>query len=123
MSVCLSLDLPQVLDIEHLLMDFDDSSEWEKAHLDYEKSQDEYIEHFISVVGEKPFATHPNEDGVYHIVSPNCINWGKPWRSTRIDSLGPSGHEEHHSFRKAVESLVREYQLSLDTVIVNNVTG
>jgi hypothetical protein len=83
-----------------------------------EKQKDSHVLAFIQQIGEQGFATVADDDGVYHMVTKNCISWGKPWRSTRFDQFGPSGHDEHLTFFDAVRSIVFDYGSEVSQVYV-----
>lgn len=49
---------------------------------------------------------HRTVPDIEYIISRNTIPEGKPWRVTRIDNIGPSGHTEHGSLEEAIDTYV-----------------
>ena len=118
MSIQMSLPVSPIQEMSfEELLNWDDLQYLNELWDRHQKIKDDYTKQICSMIGEQPFATKIDSDGVYYIVSRGTTKGEPPWRTTRFDSFGPSGHESQYTFEESIRYLL-ELKVKFESIEV-----
>jgi len=78
----------------------------------YNEAMDKFGEDLTKFLDGRQFATKPNEEGKFAIITKSVRKGEDPWQVTRFDELGAAGHESYKTYEAAIKGFMGEDRLS-----------